>query len=108
MTRRRTRPETPARASPAASSPASLATAGVRRDMVARASAVKVRLTFMMVTLIVGATRQATPETPPIPAAGPLARPKSLQQVGTPADTTRAAFFFNNPQTPEKIALGQR
>ncbi len=76
--------------------------------MVARASAVKVRLTFMMVTLIVGATRQATPETPLIPGAGPLARPKSLQQVGTPADTTRAAIPPDNPQTPEKIALGQR
>src|SRR3989454_2748859 len=76
--------------------------------MVARASAVKVRLTFVMVTLIVGATRQATPETPPIPGAGPLARPKSLQQVGTPADATRAAIPPDNPQTPEKIALGQR
>ena len=76
--------------------------------MVARASAVKVRLTCVMVTLIVGATRQATPETPPIPGAGPLARPKSLQQVGTPADATRAAIPPDNPQTPEKIALGQR
>ena len=76
--------------------------------MVARASAVKVRLTCVMVTLIVGATRQATPETPPIPGAGPLARPKSLQQVGTAADATRAAIPPDNPQTPEKIALGQR
>src|SRR2546426_3668561 len=76
--------------------------------MVARASAVKVRLTWVMVTLIVGATRQATPETPPIPGAGPLARPKSLQQVGTPADATRATIPPDNPQTPEKIALGQR
>src|SRR3989449_3804129 len=76
--------------------------------MVARASAVKVRLTCVIVTLIVGATRQATPETPLIPGAGPLARPKSLQQVGTPADATRAAIPPDNPQTPEKIALGQR
>src|SRR6266404_718866 len=76
--------------------------------MVARPSAVKVRLTFVMVALIVGATRQATPETPPIPAAGPLARPKSLQQVGTPANATRAAIPPDNPKTPEKIALGQR
>src|SRR5207247_2513488 len=85
-----------------------LATAGARREMAARASTVKVRLTFVMVTLIVGATRQATPETPPIPGAGPLARPKSLQQVGAPADATRAAIPPDNPQTPEKIALGQR
>src|SRR5882724_10605754 len=76
--------------------------------MVARASAVKVRLTFMMVTLIVGATRQATPETPLIPGAGPLAQPRSLRQVGVPADATRAAIPPDNPQTPEKIALGQR
>src|SRR6266436_493490 len=76
--------------------------------MVARASAVKVRLTCVMVALIVGATRQATPETPPIPEAGPLARPKSLQQVGAPADATPAAIPPDNPQTREKTALGQR
>src|SRR6266436_6456206 len=76
--------------------------------MVARASAVKVRLTCVMVALIVGATRQAALETPPIPEAGPLARPKSLQQVGAPADATPAAIPPDNPQTREKIALGQR
>src|SRR5882724_6344975 len=73
-----------------------------------RASAVKVRLTFVMVALIIGAARQATPETPPIPEAGPLARPRSVQQVGAPADATRGAIPADNPQTPEKIALGQR
>ena len=50
----------------------------------------------------------ATPKPPPIPHAGPLARPKSLQQVGVPADATRAAISPDNPQTPEKIALGQK
>jgi cytochrome c peroxidase len=45
---------------------------------------------------------------PPIPEAGPLARRKSLRQVGAPADATRAAIPPDNPQTPEKIALGQR
>jgi cytochrome c peroxidase len=73
---------------------------------------VRVRLTFVIVagttTLILGATRQARLETPPIPEAGPLARPKSLQQVGTPVDATHAAIPPDNPQTPEKIALGQR
>src|SRR2546427_689180 len=72
----------------------------------------RVRLTFVMVvgtaTLILGATPEATLETPPIPVAGPLARPKSLQQVGAPADATPAAIPPDNPQTPEKIALGQR
>jgi cytochrome c peroxidase len=73
---------------------------------------VKRRLTFVMVlgiaTLIFGAPPQATLETRPIPEAGPLARPKSLQQVGAPADATQAAIPPDNPQTPEKIALGQR
>lgn len=40
--------------------------------------------------------------------AGPLSRPKSLQQVGVPADATRAAIPLDNPQTPEKIALGRQ
>jgi cytochrome c peroxidase len=45
---------------------------------------------------------------PPIPKAGPLAQPKSPQQVGLPADQTRAVIPPDNPQTPEKIALGQK
>ena len=59
-------------------------------------------------TLVLGATRQATLETRPIPEPGPLARPKSDQQVGAPADAADAAIAADNPQTPEKIALGQR
>jgi len=55
-----------------------------------------------------GATQQATLKAPPIPEAGPLARPKSLRQVGVPDGATRAAIPPDNPQTPEKIALGQR
>src|SRR6266404_6254364 len=72
----------------------------------------RVRLAFVMVvgtvTLILGATPEATLEMPPIPEASPLAQPKSLQQVGTPADATHAAIPPDNPQTREKIALGQR
>src|SRR6266581_1147656 len=45
---------------------------------------------------------------PAIPQAGPLGQPKSPKQVGAPADATRAAIPFDNPQTPEKIALGQK
>ena len=45
---------------------------------------------------------------PPIPKAGPLAQPRSPQQVGLPADQTRAVIPPDNPQTPEKIALGQK
>src|SRR5712691_2880726 len=55
-----------------------------------------------------GATQQATLKAPPIPEAGPLARPKCLGQVGVPAAATRAARPPHNPQTPEKIALGQK
>jgi cytochrome c peroxidase len=53
-----------------------------------------------------GATPQAIGKPPPIPEAGPLAQPKSLQQVGAPVDATRAAIPPDNPQNPEKIALG--
>lgn len=50
----------------------------------------------------------ATPGPGPIPPPGPLAQPKSLKQVGIPPALTRAAIPTDNPQTPEKIALGQR
>jgi cytochrome c peroxidase len=57
------------------------------------------------------ATAEASPQTParpsPIPAAGPLAEPKSLEQVGVPVEATHTAVPADNPQTPEKIALGQ-
>ncbi|MDB6028981.1 MAG: cytochrome peroxidase [Verrucomicrobiales bacterium] len=45
---------------------------------------------------------------PPIPKPGPLAEPRSLQQVGLPVDQTRAAIPPDNPQTPEKVALGKK
>jgi cytochrome c peroxidase len=58
------------------------------------------------------ATMEASPQTPArpslIPAAGPLAEPKSFKQVGVPVEATRAAVPADNPQTPEKIALGQK
>ena len=49
-----------------------------------------------------------TPQVPSIPAAGPLASPKSLKQVGVPVDATRASVPAANPQTEEKIALGEK
>src|SRR5216684_3814711 len=59
-----------------------------------------------------GATAKASPQTPanppPIPAAGQLAEPKSLKQVGVPVEATRAAVLADNPQTSEKIALGKK
>src|SRR5271167_186243 len=53
-------------------------------------------------------TQKISPAAPPIPAAGPLAQPKSLRQVGVPAAATRAAIPPDNPQSAEKIALGQK
>jgi cytochrome c peroxidase len=37
-----------------------------------------------------------------------LAEPKSLDQVGLPTELTRQAIPPDNPQTPEKIALGEK
>ena len=55
---------------------------------------------------------EASPQTPPgpgpIPIAGPLAEPKSIDQPGAPVEATRAAIPADNPQTPEKIALGKK
>ena len=58
--------------------------------------------------LMLGWQRAAILNVPPIPKAGPLAQPKSIHQVGVPAAATRAAIPPDNPQTPEKIALGQK
>jgi cytochrome c peroxidase len=49
-----------------------------------------------------------SPKRAPNPDADPLAQPKSLQQVGVPLEITRAAIPADNPQTPEKISLGQK
>lgn len=56
---------------------------------------------------IVRANLKAT-EVPPIPPDGPMAAPKSLEQLGLPADAMRGAVPGDNPQTPEKIALGRK
>jgi cytochrome c peroxidase len=69
----------------------------------------------LCVTLIIGAVlmggwagSQQTTLKVPIPEAGALGQPKSPQQVGAPDAATRAAIPADNPQTPEKIALGQK
>jgi cytochrome c peroxidase len=61
--------------------------------------------------LIFGCERSARtvgPKGAPNPAADPLAQPKSLQQVGVPVDMTGEAIPSDNPQTPDKISLGQK
>jgi cytochrome c peroxidase len=51
---------------------------------------------------------QTKPYLLPIPNASGLAQPRALEQVGLPAEATRAAIPPDNPQTAEKIALGQK
>jgi cytochrome c peroxidase len=52
--------------------------------------------------------KRASPQLPLIPETDPLAQPKSLQQVGVPVALTRGVIPADNPQTSEKISLGQR
>jgi cytochrome c peroxidase len=62
-------------------------------------------------TLILGCERSAKKESskqPPTSEADSFAQPKPLQQVGAPVELTREAIPPDNPQTPEKISLGQR
>src|ERR1700722_10552952 len=54
----------------------------------------------------VSTAQQAPGKAPPIPKAGPLASPRPPQQVGLPVELTRTVTPPDNPQTPEKIALG--
>jgi hypothetical protein len=51
--------------------------------------------------------RPAISQQRPIPKAGPLAEPKSVDQIGFPAELTRQAIPPDNPQTPDKTALGE-
>ena len=62
-------------------------------------------------TLIFGCERsakRASSQLPLIPETDPLAQPKSLQQVGVPVAMSRGVIPADNPQTPEKISLGQK
>src|SRR5438093_2727029 len=62
-------------------------------------------------TLIFGCERsakKASSQLPLIPETDPLAQPKSLQQVGAPVAMTHGVIPADNPQTPEKISLGQK
>ena len=54
------------------------------------------------------AAQPASSDLRTVPQAGPLGQPKSVQQLGLPAGATEAATPLANPQTPEKIALGQK
>src|SRR5437899_12892448 len=52
--------------------------------------------------------KRASSKLQPTPETDPLAQPKSLQQVGAPVEMTREKIPADNPQTPEKVSLGQR
>ncbi len=72
---------------------------------------VSVLMVAGMAMLILGCERsakRASSKLAPTPETDPLAQPKSLQQVGVPVEATRAAIPPDNPQTPEKISLGQK
>ncbi len=52
-----------------------------------------------------------TAETPSLklsPVPGPVSGPRSLKQVGLPVQQSMAEIPPDNPQTPEKIALGEK
>jgi cytochrome c peroxidase len=51
----------------------------------------------------------ATPaKAPPVPIPGRLAQPRSLKQLGIPIQQTLAETPSDSPQTPDKIALGEK
>jgi cytochrome c peroxidase len=71
-------------------------------------SCAKVILWALLIRCYTVVAPSQTNKAPPIPKAGPLAEPRSLQQLGVPLDQTRAAIPKDNPQTPDKIALGKK
>src|SRR5260370_23127825 len=56
----------------------------------------------------VGTAQQTSGKAPPLPVVGPLAIPRSRQQVGLPVELTRTVTPPDNQQTPEEITLGQK
>jgi cytochrome c peroxidase len=71
---------------------------------------VNVRVLTALAAMVGGAATdaQSTPTPPTIAGDGPLAMPKSLSQLGLPDAATRAATPADNPQTPQKVALGEK
>ncbi len=59
-------------------------------------------------TATAGAYSVSSQPLGPIPPDDSLARPKSLHQVGVPLALTRSVTPKDNPQTPEKIRLGEK
>src|SRR5438477_3083671 len=85
---------------------------GAQRRLVSKVKRVLILVMLVagIVTLFFGCERSAKTESSnlPTPETDPLAQPKSLQQVGAPVEMTREKIPADNPQTPEKVSLGQR
>ena len=81
-----------------------------KKILLALLACLAVLMILLMITYAGAANTLSTKTAvqPPIPQAGPLAQPRSLKQVGLPTDQTRAVIPPDNPQTPEKIALGRK
>jgi cytochrome c peroxidase len=61
------------------------------------------RLTVAVIVCLASAE-----QPPPIPRTGPLAQPRSHEQAGFPKSQTVAVIPPDNPQAPEKVALGEK
>ncbi len=59
-------------------------------------------------TAFAGTAETPPRELSPVPVPGPLSMPRSLKQVGVPVQQALAEIPADNPQTPEKIALGKK
>jgi cytochrome c peroxidase len=86
---------------------------GARRTLASGVQRVLILVVMVAgaVTLILGCERSAksaSSKLPPTSETDALAQPKSLQQVGAPVEMTREKIPADNPQTPQKISLGQK
>ncbi|MEJ0000827.1 MAG: cytochrome c peroxidase [Verrucomicrobiota bacterium] len=77
-----------------------------RRGLLAKGAGIV--LAILLVALFVSEQVATIELQPSLPKPDALAEPRSPGQVGFPADRTRAEIPFDNPQTPEKIALGEK
>src|SRR5215468_3798409 len=62
----------------------------------------------VLTTLAFGLQRQSRLKPGPIPKPDARAQPRSLHQVGLPDALTRSVIPPDNPQTDDKLALGQK
>jgi len=81
--------------------------AGARSKAFSMRLARRLRLCSLMLTALFTSTLARAADVASA-AANPLAQPKSMQQVGLPLAATLAAIPADNPQTAQKVALGQR